>query len=261
MHLWTRYVQVIRLKKGRTLITGMRQARARFDAAAEELEKVLLQKQGESIKDPSNFAHAFPATSPGTGSGATSITGTNKRTFGKAMSKLKGPKSMAQAAKQEDEVRSKMGQSSDSYRGQVLGAQAIRNEYFNLQLPRILRVSFVPLSDTVYLCKTNAFHPTRSLLKTVLTKWTWELSTTWQDIATCTKAPLSTTASQFLLSTPKTVSFTSLRASRVIAANFCCKRLRTEGCDRRSRHPRRFQNVYAAVCSQLANVWPTRAPP
>ena len=57
------------------------------------------------------------------------------------MSKLKGPKTSAQVAKQEEEVRSRMGQSSDSYRNQVLGAQAVRQEYFNLQLPRILRVS------------------------------------------------------------------------------------------------------------------------
>ena len=64
----------------------------------------------------------------------------NKRTFGKAISKLKGPKSVAQVARQEEEVRSRMGQSSDSYRAQVIGAQTVRQEYFSLQLPRILRV-------------------------------------------------------------------------------------------------------------------------
>jgi hypothetical protein len=37
-----------------------------------------------------------------------------------------------------------MGQSSDAYRAQVTGAQAVRQEYFNLQLPRILRVRFFP---------------------------------------------------------------------------------------------------------------------
>lgn len=67
----------------------------------------------------------------------------NKRSFGKAMSKLKGPKNPAQVAKQEEEVRSRMGQSSDAYRSQVIGAQAVRQEYFNLQLPRILRVRCV----------------------------------------------------------------------------------------------------------------------
>lgn len=37
-------------------------------------------------------------------------------------------------------MRSRMGQSSDSYRAQVAGAQSVRQEYFSLQRPRILRV-------------------------------------------------------------------------------------------------------------------------
>jgi hypothetical protein len=41
----------------------------------------------------------------------------------------------------EEETRSRMGQASDAYRSLVLGAQAGRGEYFNLQLPRLLRVS------------------------------------------------------------------------------------------------------------------------
>lgn len=57
------------------------------------------------------------------------------------MSKLKGPKTVAQVAKQEEEARARMGQSSDAYRSQVIGAQTMRQEFFNLQLPRILRVS------------------------------------------------------------------------------------------------------------------------
>lgn len=56
------------------------------------------------------------------------------------MSKLKGPKNAAQYAKQEDEVRTRMGQTSDSYRAQVAGAQTARQEYFQSQLPRVLRV-------------------------------------------------------------------------------------------------------------------------
>ncbi|SCZ87902.1 BZ3500_MvSof-1268-A1-R1_Chr2-3g05370 [Microbotryum saponariae] len=104
-------------------------ARTRFDSAAEELERLLLLKQGESLKD-NVVPHA--STAP-------SSTSSNKRTFGKAMSKLKGPKNAAQVAKQEEDVRMRMGQSSDAYRSQVIGAQAVRQEYFNLQLPRILR--------------------------------------------------------------------------------------------------------------------------
>ncbi|KAK4050229.1 Rho GTPase-activating protein [Microbotryomycetes sp. JL201] len=100
-------------------------ARSRFDTAAEELERLLILKQGESVKD-NIVAHSANGAA-------------NKRSFGKAMSKLKGPKNPAQVAKQEEEVRSRMGQSSDAYRSQVLGAQSVRQEFFNLQLPRILR--------------------------------------------------------------------------------------------------------------------------
>ncbi|GAA6023927.1 hypothetical protein JCM10207_009279 [Rhodosporidiobolus poonsookiae] len=104
-------------------------ARGRFDSAAEELERLLLLKQGETVT-PSSLPH----------SSASSTTNASKgRSFGKAMSKLKGPKNPAQVAKQEEEVRSRMGQSSDAYRAQVAGAQSVRQEYFNLQLPRILR--------------------------------------------------------------------------------------------------------------------------
>ncbi|SCV74859.1 BQ2448_7888 [Microbotryum intermedium] len=105
-------------------------ARTRFDSAAEELERLLLLKQGESLKD--NIVPHASATP--------SSASSNKRTFGKAISKLKGPKNAAQVAKQEEEVRMRMGQSSDAYRSQVIGAQAVRQDYFNLQLPRILRL-------------------------------------------------------------------------------------------------------------------------
>ncbi|BGO95571.1 hypothetical protein NBRC10512_007828 [Rhodotorula toruloides] len=103
-------------------------ARIRFDSAAEELERLLVLKQGEVVT-PSSVPH----------SGSSAADKSKGRSFGKAMSKLKGPKNAAQIAKQEEEVRSRMGQSSDAYRAQVAGAQSVRQEYFNLQLPRILR--------------------------------------------------------------------------------------------------------------------------
>jgi hypothetical protein len=109
------------------------QARGRFDSAAEELERLLMLKQGETFA-PSSLPHSSNSSS----------TTPKGRSFGKAMSKLKGPKNPAQVAKAEEEVRSRMGQSSDAYRAQVTGAQAVRQEYFNLQLPRILRVRFFP---------------------------------------------------------------------------------------------------------------------
>ncbi|GAA5884654.1 hypothetical protein JCM3774_002549 [Rhodotorula dairenensis] len=106
-------------------------ARMRFDAAAEDLERLLVLKQGETVT-PSSVPHAGSSTAAG---GVAS----KGRSFGKAMSKLKGPKNAAQYAKQEEEVRSRMGQTSDSYRAQVSGAQSVRQEYFQTQLPRVLR--------------------------------------------------------------------------------------------------------------------------
>lgn len=108
-------------------------------------------KQGESLRDPTNIPHAYSqssAISSGSSIASSSVNSTkdnSKRTFGKAISKLKGPKTLAQVVKQEEESRTRMGQSSDAYRSQVIGAQAVRQEYFNLQLPRILRVSFFSL--------------------------------------------------------------------------------------------------------------------
>lgn len=105
-------------------------ARVRFDSAAEDLERLLVLKQGEMVT-PSSVPHAGSAHAAGASS--------KGRSFGKAMSKLKGPKNAAQYAKQEEEVRSRMGQTSDSYRAQVSGAQSLRQEYFQTQLPRLLR--------------------------------------------------------------------------------------------------------------------------
>ncbi|GAA5985878.1 hypothetical protein JCM11641_005330 [Rhodosporidiobolus odoratus] len=104
-------------------------ARGRFDSAAEELERLLMLKQGESFT-PSSLPHAGLSSSNNPSKG---------RSFGKAMSKLKGPKNPAQVAKAEEEVRMRMGQSSDAYRAQVQGAQTVRQDYFQTQLPRILR--------------------------------------------------------------------------------------------------------------------------
>lgn len=114
-----------------------KQARARFDSAAEDLERLLVLKQGELIT-PSSVPHG------GSSAGGASSKG---RSFGKAMSKLKGPKNAAQYAKQEEEVRSRMGQASDSFRAQVEGMQVAKQEYFQTQLPKVLRVSLPSLAS------------------------------------------------------------------------------------------------------------------
>lgn len=42
--------------------------------------------------------------------------------------------------RQEDDVRSRMSNATDAYRKAVTDTQTMRQEYFNFQLPRILRV-------------------------------------------------------------------------------------------------------------------------
>lgn len=45
-----------------------------------------------------------------------------------------------QIQRQEDDIRARMSTASDAFRKAVLETQTIRQEYFNFQLPRILRV-------------------------------------------------------------------------------------------------------------------------
>ncbi|EJD47891.1 RhoGAP-domain-containing protein [Auricularia subglabra TFB-10046 SS5] len=108
-------------------------AKGRFDVTAEELERVLLQKEGETLRDT---AVQGQNRSPGL-SGAGS-----KRALGKAVQKggllLKG-KNPNNMLRQEEDVRTRMSAASDVYRKAVLETQTIRQEYFNFQLPRILR--------------------------------------------------------------------------------------------------------------------------
>jgi len=106
--------------------------KARFDQAVEELERVLLSKAGENSRDANNLPHEQNSGSGGAG----------MRTLGKAIGKLKGgPKNPAQLQRLEEEARAKMNSMSDAYRQQVLATQTIRQEYFHLQLPRMLKVS------------------------------------------------------------------------------------------------------------------------
>lgn len=107
--------------------TSVEKIKARFDLTAEELERLLIQKEGESYKDTG-------VRSPG-GIGG-------KRAIGKAVAKggllLKG-RNPGNLQRQEDDVRLRMSNASDAYRKAVTETQAIRQEYFNFQLPRILR--------------------------------------------------------------------------------------------------------------------------
>ncbi|KAL6305482.1 Rho GTPase activation protein, partial [Sparassis latifolia] len=101
-----------------------------FDVTAEELERLLLQKERESHRE------AVQGRLRGDVGG--------KREIGKAVSKgdllLKGRNpGNARIQKQEDDVRARMSNTSDTYRKMVTQTQTIRQEYFNFRLPRILR--------------------------------------------------------------------------------------------------------------------------
>lgn len=105
-------------------------SRNRFDSAAEDLERLLLLKSGESTKG---------GELQGTGG---SVGPPGKRTLGKAIGKgglLFKNKNPQQILRQEEDIRTRTSNASDAFRKEVLNTQAIRQEYFNLQLPRILR--------------------------------------------------------------------------------------------------------------------------
>ncbi|TKY88907.1 hypothetical protein EX895_002148 [Sporisorium graminicola] len=109
---------------------GVEKARGRFDTAAEDLERLLLLKSGESAKSGEMQS--------GGGGGVSS----GKRTLGKAIGKsglLFKNKNPQQILKQEEEIRARTSSASDAFRREVLSTQGVRQEYFNLQLPRILR--------------------------------------------------------------------------------------------------------------------------
>ncbi|KAM5544270.1 hypothetical protein V8D89_001930 [Ganoderma adspersum] len=120
--LATRYERALQESESLTEKT-----KARFDMTGEELERLLLQKEGESLKD-----NALQGRSPVNG----------KRVIGKAVAKggmlLKG-RNPQNIQRQEDDIRARMSSASDAYRKAVTDTQTIRQEYFNFQLPRILR--------------------------------------------------------------------------------------------------------------------------
>uniref|UniRef100_V5GSB1 GTPase activating protein n=2 Tax=Kalmanozyma brasiliensis (strain GHG001) TaxID=1365824 RepID=V5GSB1_KALBG len=109
---------------------GVEKARGRFDTAAEDLERLLLMKSGESAKSGEIQSSGGGGVSSG------------KRTLGKAIGKsglLFKNKNPQQILKQEEEIRARTSTASDAFRREVLSTQGVRQEYFNLQLPRILR--------------------------------------------------------------------------------------------------------------------------
>ncbi|KAI5454866.1 hypothetical protein NCC49_002145 [Naganishia albida] len=103
----------------------MDKAKQRFDNTAEELERILVTKEGESIKDASGISSGKEHKRGG---------------IGKAMSKgLFKAKNPAQIQRQEDETRARMNSASEQFKKAVQDNQAVKQEFFNLQLPKILR--------------------------------------------------------------------------------------------------------------------------
>lgn len=103
---------------------------------------MLVTKEGESVKD-AGMRSSGPQSSSLQG-GSSSSTGGGKRALGKAMTKggmlFKG-KGAGSMQRQEDDVRQRMATASDFFRRSMLESQALRQEYFNFQLPKVLRVS------------------------------------------------------------------------------------------------------------------------
>jgi hypothetical protein len=115
------------------------------------LERVLVAKEGESFKESGMRSSASNSSTNTSGSGGTTMGvggagAASKRGIGKAMTKggllFKG-KGAGAMQRQEDDVRTRMAQASETFRKAVLESQALRQEYFNFQLPKILRVSFI----------------------------------------------------------------------------------------------------------------------
>ncbi|KZT07421.1 RhoGAP-domain-containing protein [Laetiporus sulphureus 93-53] len=111
--------------------TAVEKYKSRVDTTAEELERLLLQKEGEPYRD-----------TPVQGRTPVGVSGGGKRAIGKAVAKggllLKG-RNPGNLQRQEDDIRARMSKESDTYRKSVMDAQVIRQEYFNFQYPRLLR--------------------------------------------------------------------------------------------------------------------------
>ncbi|WFD29036.1 Rho GTPase-activating protein [Malassezia sp. CBS 17886] len=105
---------------------NVERARARFDLAAEDLERVLLVKQGDTAR----------AADMSLGNAA------NKRTMGMPFSRGAGlfkSKNAQQILRHEDEFRQKKAHAHDVLRNEAQNTQTIRQEYFGQHLPHVLR--------------------------------------------------------------------------------------------------------------------------
>lgn len=105
---------------------GVERARGRFELAAEDLERVMLVKQGETSR----------AMDMSIGASAS-----RQGLFGKSLQRsgLFKNKNPQQMLRHEDEFRVKKNTAHEALRREAQGAQGVRQEYFAQHLPRILR--------------------------------------------------------------------------------------------------------------------------
>jgi hypothetical protein len=147
---------------------AMEKAKSRFDSTAEELERILVTKEGESIKDASEYRRRgrvvmwcccwywFQSTPDGiSGSGKEAKRGGIGKAMSKGLFKAKNP---AQIQRQEDETRARMNSASEQFKKAVQDNQATKQEFFNLQLPKILRVRHAYFSDLGFSRLNTFFH-------------------------------------------------------------------------------------------------------
>ncbi|KAG8832673.1 hypothetical protein FRC17_000892 [Serendipita sp. 399] len=117
----------------------MDKAKMRFDGAQDELERFLVMKEGENPKDARQTSPQINVKRGPMGLGRVVVKGSGML--------LKG-KNPAALGRQEEEVRHRVAVASDSFHKASLETQALRQEYFNLQLPKILR-ALKELSDEI----------------------------------------------------------------------------------------------------------------
>ncbi|TIC70111.1 RhoGAP-domain-containing protein [Wallemia mellicola] len=109
----------------------------RFDTVAEELERVLIIKEGESLKEGS----ISRAANANAGSSQSSVYADKKGGFSK-MRKGAGffrGRNPGQILKQEEDIRNRISQASDSFKRNAQESSNLRSEYWDIYMPRIVR--------------------------------------------------------------------------------------------------------------------------
>lgn len=107
-------------------LAALSKAHGRLVTAQEELERFVITKEGESMKDSRMLGPQHGSSRKGPGPISHIVKG--------GMFNRKNP------ARQEDEVRARMSGASNSYQKSKQDMLGLKSEYFNLQLPRTLRV-------------------------------------------------------------------------------------------------------------------------